>query len=64
MRKWVEIPYKQSEAGPNGERIYSDSNVSGFGEDGDYHIWCRAWEGTAGSWLYINYFEVGGKDTD
>lgn len=51
VRVWVEIPSSQSESNSDSERIYSVRNVEGFGETGDYYIWCRAWEGATGEWL-------------
>ena len=61
---WVEIPSRQAVPSSDGEKIYSDSDVKGFDEAGTYYIWCRAWEGCGGEWLYTGVsFTVGGQST-
>lgn len=63
VRVWVTLLPSQAETGSDGTKTYSVYNVSGFGDDGDYYVWCRAWEGAAGTWLYTYSFEVGGRET-
>lgn len=63
VRVWVTLLPSQAETGSDGTKTYSVNNVSGFGDDGDYYVWCRAWEGNAGIWLYTGSFEVGGQET-
>mgnify|MGYP004577225741 CR=1 FL=1 len=63
VRVWVTLLPSQAETGPDGTKTYSVYNVSGFGDDGDYYVWCRAWEGAAGMWLYTYSFKVGGQET-
>ena len=63
VRVWVTLLPSQAETGSDGTKTYSVYNVSGFGDDGDYYVWCRAWEGAAGMWLYTYSFKVGGQET-
>lgn len=63
VRVWVTLLPSQAETGSDGTKTYSVYNVSGFGDDGDYYVWCRAWEGAAGTWLYTYSFKVGGQET-
>ena len=51
VRVWVTLLPSQAATGSDGEKIYSVNNVSGFGEAGEYYIWCRAWGGATGVWL-------------
>ena len=60
---WVTLLPEQAAQGSDGEKIYSVSNVEGFGSTGTYHIWCRAWEGVAGMWLADGSFEVNDQET-
>ena len=63
VRVWVTLLPSQAETGSDGTKTYSVNSVKGFGNDGDYYVWCRAWEGNAGIWLYTGSFEVGGQET-
>lgn len=60
---WVTLSSDQAATGPDGTKTYSVNSVEGFGNDGDYYVWCRAWEGAAGMWLYTYSFKVGGQET-